>query len=234
MSARVQQGQALAEGLLVLLLAGLLWAAIVYIGQLQDMAVQAQHASRVAAFAAAHDTLASDIAALRQAHFSGAAHRWRDHTGRHLLPDPATQVSLRLMQVAPLGAQAQPGQADTDAMRLRHEWRLEDTGLVRSAVTIPVQIPFASQAGGGMTIHRHTAILRDAGHSPDADSAQRRVGASAYAWADAARRSQTIGRGIQTIVAPIDAAWYRPAPSCDWLMPWADDYPGQVTHEPRK
>jgi len=223
-----QQGQALAEGMLVLLLAGLLWAAIVYVGQLQDVAVQAQHASRVAAFAAAHDTLSTDTQALRQAHFAGAAHRWRDHAGRRLLPDPDAQVSLRLMQQAPLPTQAQPGQTDADATRLRQEWRLDDAGLVHAAVAIPVQVPFQR---AGMTIRRHTAILRDAGHSPDAGSAQRRVGESAYAWADAARRSRTAGQHVQKMLEPVDAGWHRPSPSYDWLMPWAGEYPGQVGHE---
>jgi len=223
-----QQGQALAEGMLVLLLAGLLWAAIVHVGQLQDMAVQAQHASRVAAFTAAHDTLSTDTQALRQTHFAGAAHRWRDHAGRRLLPDPDVQVSLRVMQKTSLPAQAQPGQADADATRLRREWRLDDAGLVHAAVAISVQVPFQQ---AGMTIRRHTAILRDAGHSPDAGSAQRRVGESAYAWADAARRSQSVGQGVQKALAPVDAGWHRPSPSYDWLMPWSGEHPGQVEHE---
>jgi len=229
--AATQQGQALAEGMLVLLLAGLLWVAIVQIGQLQDMAVQAQNASRVAAFAAAHDTLATDIGMLRHAHFSGSAHRWRDHAGRRLLPDPAAQVSLQLMQVAALPAQAQPGQTDADAMRLRREWRLDDAGLVRAAVAIPVQIPLYAAGRTGMTMRRHTVILRDAGHSPDADSAQRRVGASASAWADAAHRSQAAAQRVQNKLAALDAPWHRPTPSYDWLMPWAGAYPGQVEHE---
>jgi len=229
--AATQQGQALAEGMLVLLLAGLLWVAIVQIGQLQDMAVQAQHASRVAAFAAAHDTLATDTGMLRHAHFSGTAHRWRDHAGRRLLPDPAAQVSLQLMQDAVLPVQAQPGQTDVDATRLRREWRLDDVGLVRAAVAIPVQIPFHSAGQMGVTIRRHTVILRDAGHSPNADSAQRRVGASAFAWADAARRSQAAGRRVQKRLEALDAPWHRPSPSYDWLMPWAGAYPGQVEYE---
>jgi len=226
--AAAQRGQALAEGMLVLLLAGLLWAAIVHVGQLQDMAVQAQHTSRVAAFAAAHDTLSTDTQALRQAHFAGAAHRWRDHAGRRLLPDPDAQVSLRLMQKAALSAQAQPGQTDADATRLRREWRLDDAGLVHAVAAIPVPVPFQQV---GMTIRRHTAILRDAGHSPDADSAQRRTGESAYAWADAARRSQSIGQDVQKVLQTVDAGWHRPSPSYDWLMPWAGEYPGQVGHE---
>jgi len=223
-----QQGQALAEGMLVLLLAGLLWATIVHIGQLQDMAVQAQHASRVAAFSAVHDTLATDTRSLRKTYFAGVAHRWRDHAGRRLLPDPDAQVSLRVMQKAPLPAQAQPGQTDVDATRLRQEWRLDDAGLVQAAVAISVQVPFQQ---AGMTIRRHTAILRDAGHSPDADSAQHRVGESAYAWADAARRSQLVGQRVQKVLEPVDAGWHRPSPSYDWLMPWAGEYPGQVGHE---
>jgi len=228
---RAQQGQALAEGLLVLLLAGLLWFAIVQIAQLQDMAIQAQHASRVAAFAAAHDTLAADTTAVRQTHFAGAAHRWRDPAGRRMLPDPAAQVSLRLTQHAPLSAQAQPGQADADALPLRREWRVEDAGIVRADAAVHVQTPFSSQDQPGITIRRWTAILRDAGHSPDAHSAQRRVGESATAWGDAARRSQTVGERVQRMVEPLDAAWKRPSPSYDWLMPWAGETPGQVAHE---
>jgi len=229
MKTATQQGQALIEGMLVLLLAGLLWVGIVHIGQLQDMAVQAQHASRVAAFAVAHDTLAADTLALRQTHFAGVAHRWRDHSGRRLLPDPEAHVTLRLMQQAPLPAQAQPGQTDPDAMRLRQQWRLDDTGMVRAAAAISVPVPF--QAQPNITIRRHTAILRDVGHSPDADSAQRRVGESQYAWADAARRAQVLGQSVQKRLAPVDAAWHRPSPSYDWLMPWAGQYPGQVMHE---
>jgi len=234
-----QHGQAMAEGMLVLLVAGLLWVAIVQIAQLQDMAVQAQHASRVAAFAVAHDTLAADMTAVRQTHFSGASHRWRDHAGRPLLSgalpdspsDSAAQVSLRLTQHASLAASAQPGGGDADALRLRREWHIEDAGMVRADAGVPVRVPFASPEQTGITIRRHTSILRDAGHSPNADSAQRRVGESAYAWGDAARGSQAAGQSVQKMVGPVDAAWSRPSPSYDWLMPWAGEYPGQVPHE---
>jgi len=228
---RAQQGQALVEGLLVLLVAGLLWLAIVQIAQLQDMAIQAQHASRVAAFAAAHDTLAADTTAVRQTYFAGAAHRWRDSAGRRMLPDPATQASLRLTQHAPLSARAQPGQTNAQALPLRREWRVEDTGVVRADAAVHAQVPFAAQDSPGITIRRWTAILRDAGHSPDARSAQHRVGESATAWGDAARRSQAVGERVQRMVEPLDAGWNRPSPFYDWLMPWAGEIPGQVLHE---
>jgi len=227
----VQQGQALVEGMMVVLAAGLLWVAIVQIAQLRDMAMQAQHASRIAAFAAAHDTLATDTSALRKTHFAGPSHRWRDHAGRPLLPDPDAQLALRLTQRAPLPAYAQPGSTDADALRLRREWRLEDAGLVRADVAVAVHAPFSARRQAGITIRRHTAILRDAGHSPDADRAQRRVGESAYAWTDAVRRSTAVGQSVQRVLEPVDAPWNRPSPSYDWLMPWAGEHPGQVPHE---
>jgi len=224
-----QQGQALAEGLLVLLVAGLLWFAIVQIAQLQDMAMQAQTASRVAAFAAAHDTLQTDLRAVRQTHFAGGAHRWRDAVGKPMLPDPDAQLDLRLRRLAPLPDQAQAGASHADAVQIRREWRLQDAGLVRADVGVPVRVPFQDEAS--MTIRRHTAILRDAGHSTDDASAQRRVGESARAWGDAVHPSQVAGRRTQSLAQALDAAWGRPAPSYDWLMPWTGAVPGQVRHD---
>jgi len=224
-----QQGQALAEGVLALLLSCLLWVAIVQISQLQDVAIQAQNASRVAAFQAVHDTLDTDTDATRQHYFADTPHRWRDHAGRRFIPEPETQVVLHLKQTAGLPAQAQPGQQAPHAVRLRREWRAEDQGVVRADARVQVAVPFSLQTH--MHIRRHTTVLRDAAHSPDAQSTQRRVGESPSAWATAAQQSRVAGQRAQAVLAPVDAAWHRPAPSWDWLMPWAGQSPALVSHD---
>jgi len=195
-------GQALIEALVALSVLLLVYGAVARVGAWQESALRASQASRHAAFLA---TRGAPLPKDRD------IDRRQERSRR--LPDPA-----------------QPGARDAYAGRLRGEWSLQDQGIVRlvaairspawASVALPGAVP-GDVPAGSPRFERQTAILADDGHSSDDHAAQRRVGRSATAWGQPARRSTDLGRSLGASMEGVDAAWERPAPDFDWLDPWA-------------
>lgn len=236
-----QTGQALAEALVALSMLLLIWAAIAWLGRYQDIALQASHASRYAAFATARGETPEQNA-IRQDYFLGPTHRWADRRGVLLLAKD--QITLDVGRGPSLSGMAQPGQAAAHAKTLREQWGLADSSIVDARISVaftsrqlhggPAANTFMSgirdfdKAYPGLT--RHTSILVGAGHALDDSNVQQRVAESDLAWGDAARTSYGLAQQIKTFMNPVDAGWERPGPTHDWLEAWVEAVPDQHLH----
>jgi len=208
----------MAEALVAMLaLAALFWA-IPLLGRYQDIALDTLHASRTAAFAMTQ-TDEIDSSVIRH-HFAESALRWRDAGGTPLLPDDG--IMLRFDR-SPLATGAQPGQQDAAARALRHDWQIEDRGIVFATVAVhPRNVLNAPQwHEPHLRIERHTAILAGAGHAMSDQEGQHRIARGTAGWSRAAETSIRAGRTIADAMQAVDAGWHRPSPELDWLSPWA-------------
>ncbi|OWT54459.1 hypothetical protein [Candidimonas nitroreducens] len=214
-----------------------LWVGTAWLLRWQDIAMQAQHASRYAAFAASRDADAQPLEDIRHGYFAGSAHMWRDRRGASLLSSGRSEVSLQLARGQALGAAAQPGGEHPDAGDLRQGWRIEDAGVVTARVGVAAGSPAPAGAPSvsGLAqydawrpnIRRHAAILVGAGHASSDAQAQLRVAGSGLGWLDPADRSYALGRQVQAWAGGLDRPWGRTAPVFDWLGPWAGRVPQQ-------
>lgn len=232
-----QRGQALLEGLVVLLALLSLWVGVGWVGRLQDMALQAAHASRYVAFALSRDPGASMEVEMRQHYFSGRAHQWSDRRGERLLSSGLNEVTLQIDRQTVLDASAQAGRTSDKAAILRRQWRIEDTGIVASNIAVaPLSGPVRARKTATVTglndfdrqqfvLRRHTAILTGAGHASSDASTQQVVAESALAWNQSAGSSYALGTDVAAAMSRVDAAWNRPEPIFDWLAPWAGQVP---------
>lgn len=223
-----QGGQALAETLVALAVLGSLWAAIAWLGRLQDAGLQLAHASRRAAFAHAHQGLAPEaLDAGADGYLDAPGHRWRTRRGLDLL---AAEARLALEPLDALAGR-QAGDPVAGAADLRRELRLGDPTVWRAAAR-------AETAGGeattgalsdfdrlGLRLSRHTAILRgDGAAAGDADT-QSILAGSPGAWADAAAASRSAGQSVLGRLRGVDAAWGRASPDWDWIDRWTGSVP---------
>lgn len=214
-------GQALVEGIVALLVLLSLWVAISWLGRFQDMALQASHASRFAAFSLTRNPDATPIIQSRTHYFSGRDHQWMNHRGKsvlgNVLSNDHSEVTLRVVRPLALEPGAQPGGVFKRAQELRRDWRIEDRGIVKATVAIaPPNYP---------ALARHTALLTGAGHAADDVDSQQRVAESPAAWSNSANRSYDLGRRVQASASALDRAWSRSEPHFDWLAPWAGHVP---------
>ncbi|HET8597582.1 MAG TPA: hypothetical protein VFM22_07475 [Castellaniella sp.] len=224
-----QDGQALAESLVVMGVLASLWLGLAWLGRLQDAALHLAHASRHAAFAWAHQGLDEIGAAATDA---GAQKVWQTRQGGPLLPE-GMSVAL---DVLPQPLSGLPGDSVPGAGGMRRELRLgeEQIRIARAA---------ARTAGGpgtqgrlrdfdrlAVSLRRHTAILSGSGAVSGDAEVQRILGGSTRAWGHAAQPSQSLGRSLTARLAPVDAAWGRPPPVWDWLGAWAGRVPQRHLH----
>lgn len=233
-----QSGQALVEALVAFTVLLVVWTAIAWLGRFQDIALQASHASRYAAFARARAEPVQ-AEALRERFFTAPNHRWADRRGNLLFNRSASELALDIERGPALAAGSQAGLDRASAPALRDQWGIADTGVVdaRVQVLLPARTdaPQASSSSfmAGLRdfdqayprLTRHTSILVHAGHASSDDAAQQRVAGSSLAWADAAHRSHTLRRQISSTMKAVDAGWRRPDPADDWLDAWAGDAP---------
>lgn len=235
---RRQTGQALVEALLAFTVLLAVWAAIAWLGRFQDIALQASHASRHAAFSYARGEPVQ-IEAIRSNYFTAPSHRWADRRGSLLFSRSGTEASLEIDRSTGLFAGAQPGLDRAYAPVLREQWALADTGIVKAGIHIqlPVRahasqvLPTSFMAGlrqfdqAYPRLVRHTSILTYAGHASNDDSAQERVAGASLAWASAAELSYALSSQVTSAMKAVDAGWGRPDPSSDWLKAWAGKVP---------
>jgi len=233
-----QQGQALVEGLIVLLCLLTLWVGGTWLLRLQDVALVGQHATRFGAFDLARaGSLSEDRVTPR--FFAGPHAGWRNrHAGALVPPGQVRMATSRSVQ---LGPQGQPGASERHASRLRQEWGLQDTGIAQVSLDISPQAGTARAARSADTeradpvvgfvdtiallLRRHTAILTDSGHSTDAHEAHKRAAGSDSAWRQAAQASYAAAERIAAAAMPVDSPWHRARPILDWFMPWVGKKP---------
>ncbi|WP_427185076.1 hypothetical protein ACL598_08410 [Bordetella bronchialis] len=203
-----QRGQAAVEALAGMALLGLLATAAITIGRFQWQGLQAAHAARSQAFRHALGERAAGHGEVAIAHPAAPA----GHSG---------PVRLRVTRAA--HAADFPGPGGPAAAALRHDFGLADRGMVHARASIR-GLPHP-QHGDGLVLHRHTAILADAGHADGDAATQRRIAAARAAWAGAARASHASARQAAAYWQGLDQGWKRPRPNLDWLSPWSDLVP---------
>src|SRR3546814_529796 len=145
-----ERGQALVESLVAMVVMLALYAAVSWLGRFQDMALQATHASRFAAFSLARNASLRPIAQIRRRYFSGPAHQWTASDGNPVLSDRQSEATLTVSPGQPLGPQALPGGTDSSAAALRHGLRLGGPGIRHAHVLLR----FAGSDSGSTTADR--------------------------------------------------------------------------------
>src|SRR5690606_28753587 len=136
-----QAGQALVESLVAISVFALIWVAVHWLGNYQDMSLSATHASRHIAFlgtrtsATGADSPLSEsaVAVVSDRYFGGSAHRWLKLQGAALL-DRRSSISLAWSRDHQLPDLAQPGLTTPTGKTLRREWTLDDAGVLRASV----------------------------------------------------------------------------------------------------
>ncbi|NYT61219.1 pilus assembly protein [Alcaligenaceae bacterium] len=233
----LQQGQALVEGLVVLLALMSLWVGVSWLARFQDMALQASHASRYAAFSLSRNLEANIENDMRRHFFSGPAHQWSDRRGKRLLSSALDEIDVQTHRQTALAVQAQPGGALLHAQALRQDWRLDDTGVLAVQLSAAPRLGLASlhnnlPADGlayfdsqNLLLQRHTSLLTGAGHAADDMAVQQTVANSSLAWSNSANSSYVHGKKIASAMTAVDAGWGRPQPVFDWLEPWSGHVP---------
>ena len=154
-----------------------------------------------------------------------------------MLAVPQQQVHLDRRRVSVLDQAAQPGGNETMANTLRHDWGVQDKGLLRASVSVSPWFGPADGNGASVlgldsfsqvpALTRHTVILEGAGHAAGDLQAQHIVAQSGMAWFNSAQVSIAIGSKIVAAMAAVDAPWHRARPVFDWLTPWAGHVPSE-------
>lgn len=235
-----QAGQALVESMVAISGLAVLWVALNWLAQYQDIALSAIHASRHAAFVVTRVPQAQAPAAATDPFFTGAAHRWVDRHARPLV-DVHDPVDHFWGHASGLSPAAQPGAHNANATLLRREWSLEDGGIIYAKVApnfaprpetnprhVAALLNLETFDFAYPTLERSTGILTGAGHAASDTEAQSRVAASQLAWQAAHAASQTAAGETVARGPAADAAWGRTEPSFDWLQPWSGRVPGHL------
>lgn len=219
-----QRGQALVEGLVAMLALIAMAGSIAWLYRLQDIALQASHASRALAFEYARNPQAQEVSAVAE-HVFHRDQRWNDKQGNSLLRPGSVQRQVLLSNV-PMHLSQLPEHAVPRAATAWQE-------LSQAGGSIATALVVVSPDGGSARLKdlkfmRQIAILFDAGHAESHEQTQQRIAQSASLWRSTADVSSALGRKTQMLLKPVDAAWNRPSPDFDWLSSWAGGLPSYL------
>lgn len=238
MKRKLQSGQALAEGLVVMLALLLFFVAIAWLGRLLSISLQASHASHYGAFQLSRDIPDINKAELDERFLLGPENNWHDRRANELLDSHA--IAVKVERAEKLDATMQPGANHEQATLLRKGWKIEDQGIARMSLAVtPLFTAARKQPEAGvalglgldffdhfsLTIRRQTSILTGAGHAASDQEAHKHVSLSPEGWQNAAGLSYESGRKVQSYAQSVDAPWNRPQPVFDWLQPWQGQLP---------
>lgn len=228
-------GQALVEGMVLVLVLISFFIAIPWLGRLFDIGMQQMHASRYAAFQWSRQLQSPDEKKIKHKFLLSNEHQWRDR--RHQRIVTAESINMRTERQIVLDDDKQPGKQVAQAATLRRQWGLQDQGVVNIKLAVsPIYTGYKQNSSTSLgldagflerlplTIYRNTAILVDAGHSDSDKTSHYRTGQSDLAWQEVAERSYALGKHIQRYAEPAEG-FARENPIFDWLLPWAGKLP---------
>jgi len=218
-----QDGQALVELLVAMLSMIALYLAIVWLGRVQDVALQAEHQASHLAFLGAH----------------GDASWTNNRTPTETAP---TATLAHLPSAPPV---AQPAGLANHAAALRRDWGVADSGVLQALVRVPASTQAASTSSGntantgtqatptlqafqfptGLMVARRATTLSGTGHASSDTHVQQRMANAALPWAQAATVSQELVQQVTDRMMPVDQAWGRAAPDGEWLSRWQGQVP---------
>ena len=221
-----QSGQAVVECLVVLGVLASLWIGAVWLGRLQDAALQASHASRHRAFALAHQ--GADGAMYQTAGVMVPGQGGSNRRGETFLDAGAARVSWSPTGRLPL---VQPGDPIPAAAAVRTDLELGDPRVWVAGVHFETR----GEAEPGLSLavfdrlrlglDRHTAIMHGSGAADGDPATQERIAQAHSVWGRYADASLAHGRRVADRMRPVDAAWGRAMPSFEWLLPWVGQVP---------
>ena len=221
--ARRARGQALVEGVVVLLALIALWVCATWLFRLQDMALQTTHAAGFSAFSAARgDDVDAVALGIRRQFFQGPAHQWRTLPGRQWLSPARDEVQVTRQSHALPDFSGQPGGGEPGVSVLLTDWSVPDNDLVTGRVAV---LPRSLTVGTAPRLVRRQGILVGAGHGRQDTDVLARLGRSSAGWSGSASASTGAGQGLAVVLQPLDAGWGRAQARFDWLDPWVGDVP---------
>lgn len=225
-----QNGQALAESLVVLGVLASVWLGVAWLGRVQDAALQLSHISGQAVFAWAHQGVDGDDLAIQAADDHRAlGQRGQTRQGQDLLPDG---VGLRF-DTLPSHSGRWPGDTVDGAAQARRELQLGDEtfGRIQAGARTAGQAQTSGRLWDfdrlSLPLQRHAVILRGAGAASGDAAVQAVLGDSQRLWGRYASVSQAAGQAVDQRMQGVDAAWGRARPQWDWLDAWTGRVPAQ-------
>lgn len=233
---KAQSGQAALEALVSMLALAVLWVGVAWLGRIQDVALQASHGARYAAFMATrHDTDTPEVG-VRLTSFEGVGNQWSDRRGEALQSSVYQDISVNFARGSPMAVQDQIGGDGRNLTQLRQDWDSADKGVISAQVSlVPRNVSEHDDDSSLLNLHqfdhsyprisRHTSIMTGSAHSGNDASAADRIADSDLAWSRPARNSYRLGRRVDTVASSVDGGWGRPRPVFDWLQPWAERVP---------
>ena len=215
-------GQALAEGVVILLVLIVLWVSATWLFRLQGMALQTTHAAGHVAFSAARGVATEVIERkIRQQFFDGPAYQWRTLNGSQWLSAGRREVHATL-----------------DARRSDHDSVSDPPNAFVSGLLAPWSVGSPQDVTGHVavqprllrdnqptTLKRSQHIFVGAGHGRDDADVLARLGGSQQGWAGIAGQSVASGQSVAGRLQPLDQGWPRPEVRFDWLEPWVGAVP---------
>lgn len=237
---RQQQGQSLAETLIVMVAILLFFTVIPWLGRLIDINLHQTNASSYAAFQFTRQLDGVVEEDIKQRFFIGTDKNWRNRR-QELIVNPE-QVQISIDRSQKLSADMQAGMQSEYAQTLRQEWQIEDQGIVNAQLQVTPfygQVSASESSALGLNLgfvdslqprlRAHTAILSDAAHSSTDIATHQRTAWSDLAWSNVSTESYEIGKKIQSNASPVDRGFDRADPVFDWLVPWAGKLPAHHT-----
>ena len=223
--ARRSRGQALVEGVVVLLALIALWVCTTWLFRLQDIALQTTHAAGFSAFSAARGDDAVVVQrGIRRQFFQGPAHQWRTLPGSQWLSPARDEVEVTRQSHALPDFSGQPGGGTPGVSVLLADWSVPDNDLVTGQVAVQ---PRSLATGTAPRLVRRQGILVGAGHGRHDSDVLARLGRSSTGWSGSASASTNAGQGLAVVLQPLDAGWGRAEARFDWLEPWVGDVPAR-------
>lgn len=216
------KGQALAEGVVILLVLIALWVSATWLFRLQGMALQATHAAGHVAFSAARRVAPEVIGhKVRQQFFDGPAYQWRTLNGSQWLSASRHEVNATVDDSGG-GQYANSDPPNAFVSGLLSPWSVGSPQDVTGHVAVHPRL---------LRDHQPTAIKRSqhifvgAGHGRDDADVLARLGGSQQGWAGIAGQSVASGQSVAGRLQPLDQGWPRPEVRFDWLEPWVGAVP---------
>lgn len=229
----MQKGQALAEALILLIILGALFVAIMWLGRLQDIALQLSHASRHSAFKLAYQK--HDIA--QDEYFADYLRNssWLKRDGNNL-PDnyELTVNNTNTNSYASAGKKfSQPLQL-FDELKLADKqiWRFTASSLINGDNSVRSKDSNAGYTLANfdlqqLQLSRFTAIMRAVPSINSDEQVQNNLSDSPSAWGQMARHSIGIGQQVTNRLKGVDSGWGRSMPNWDWLKSWTARIPAR-------
>lgn len=210
----MQKGQALTEALILLVLLAALFMAVTWLGKLQDIGLQLNHASRHNAFKIAYQKQDLSTDSYLADYLSNS--RWARQDGANLIGD--FELAITPTEINPY---KYANKKFVSSLALFDELKLVDKNLWQ----ITASTNTAERNRPDLRLSRFTTILRDVPSIKDDAQVQTNLANSNSAWRRNSDQSIRLGQELTSRLKGLDKAWNRSLPDWDWLKSWTGEVP---------